>query len=97
AIVPSGGRECRSCFRQRNRRRCAPVAKDRLVLARFAVKPAVRQRPRRDAEIVGGGDLWGCSTQQANRAEKLQIRGSNGNARPWHPGLPLQWLGYGTA
>jgi hypothetical protein len=32
----------------------APVVSDRLALLRCAVAPAARQRPRPDAEIVGG-------------------------------------------
>src|ERR1700746_3679038 len=32
----------------------APAAPERLAVARCATQPAARQRPRRDAEIVGG-------------------------------------------
>ena len=40
--------------KQRSQQRCAPAAPDRLAPAQYATRPAARQRPRPDAEIVGG-------------------------------------------
>ena len=37
--------------------RCAPAATDRLAPKRRATRPAARQRPRPDAEIVFGGEV----------------------------------------
>ena len=43
--------------RRRSRRRCAPAATDRLAPKRCATRPAARQRPRPDAEIVRRGSF----------------------------------------
>src|SRR5215468_10106021 len=46
--------KCRWCSRQGNQPLSAPGALDRIAPAQHAIRPAVRQRPRPDAEIVGG-------------------------------------------
>src|SRR5262249_17495332 len=43
--------------RARTARRCAPAAPDRLAPKRCAIRTAARQRRRRDAEIVCGGEV----------------------------------------
>ena len=47
-------------------RSSAPAASDRLAPSRRATRPAARQRPRPDAEIVGGKVSWqpSCSGRE---------------------------------
>src|SRR5262245_48321774 len=49
--------ECRSLFPADIPRLCAPAASDRLAPKRNATRPAARQRRRRDAENVYGGEV----------------------------------------
>src|SRR5262245_16661670 len=54
AIVLSAARQCHSRHRLQNPRSGALAGTDRLAPAQSAARPTARQRPRPDAEIVGG-------------------------------------------
>src|SRR4029077_17621875 len=61
AIPPSGARKCRLPGRGESRRRCAPSGLDSLVHSQYARRPAARQHPLQDAEIVCEGVSCGTS------------------------------------
>src|SRR5215467_5756498 len=61
AIDPRGVPRCLPRCRRENLRSASPVASDKLAPMRRAKRPAARQRRRRDAEIVFGGEVsWLC-------------------------------------
>src|SRR6516225_8097135 len=74
AIDPSSARKCRSPRPGYTRRSSAPAAPDKSAPKRYATRPAARQRPLPDAEIVGEEVSCRLAPRQPHREHRALAR-----------------------